>query len=355
MKKNLLTALFVTIFTIATFQNAFAMSFVQPYGYSVPLDLLSSNDSDVSDQCYVGVNCHTQELIGDKLAWTGANRGMSCVYVGGKAYGGTTLTQPLGRGKQRSTATVSFNKGTYFGNSELGYTNENMDATSYYYVDGDTAVKNFGFKINYATVSDDFCYASATVGSQSATGIRLDYGTEYTISLEIDVPNEKLTASIVNSYGDSVANISDTVSGLESCQNGFRFRFSNTFDVLISELSTVRDTFLTKNISLAKDETSVTASVDVAADVVYRAGYGPALPKTPLLLLGEFDAENKMTAYASDSKDAVAPEAMDAEPTYITLSATLPLSGSGDYANACLWTDIDTMLSYGPMRTLTLE
>lgn len=336
------------------FQSACAMSFVQPYGYSVPLDLLAAEDKSATTESYAQYR-HSQQYDGSELVWTGDANGMTSVYVGGLGYNGENLTQPLNRGKQSTTATFELSKGKYFGDSEHGYTLENMDLYGFYFTEGDSTQRPFGYKVYYAVAADDFCYAQTRTSGDSQTGIRLDYGVKYTVKLETDVPAKTIHMSITDESGRVISDITDNIPNLASCRNGFQFRLSNTFDARISELSTVRESFVVKNRTISKDDGGITASAEVAPNAVARSAYGSFPTSTPSLLLGEFDSENRMTAFAGDSKSVSPPSNFEAEPNYVTLSATLPVSRSGAYANACLWSDMDSMLSYGDMLTENIK
>ena len=333
------------------FQSACAMSFVQPYGYSVPLDLLTSeNNKSVTEENYVRY-CHSRQYDGGELVWTGDSNGMSCVAVGGLGYNGESLTQPLNYGKQSSTATFVLNKGKYFSDPEHGYQTEHMDLYTFFFTEGDSSQKAFGYKVYYALADDDGCYAQTRTSGDSQSGIRINYGVKYTVKLEADVPAKTMHMSITDENGKVISDITDNIPNLASCRNGFRFRLSNTYDARISELSTVRESFIVKNRTISKDDGGITASAEIAPNVVARSAYGSFPKSTPSLLLGEFDSENRMTAFAGDSKSVPVPSNFEAEPNYVTLSATLPVSRSGAYANACLWSDMDSMLSYGDMLT----
>ena len=336
------------------FQSASAMSFVQPYGYTVPLEQVVSRPKSFESECYAQTK-GIYEYDGENLTVTGDANAMDCIYVGGNGYGGNIYTQPLNHGRQESKVTLSLTKGKYFGNSELGYTLENMDYYGFYYTSGSAGSSPFGFKLYYATADSDYCYFQARMGSQNVTGIRVDYGVKYTYTLQCDVQAKTLRAILTSEDGTVVTDITEPVANLTGCQNGFRFRLSNTFDALVSEMSTVRDAFVVKDRTIESDGTNITAKVDVAPNAVARSAYGDFPSATPLLLVGEFDSENRMTSFATDSQSVAAPSDFSADPEYVTLSATLPITRNGAYANACLWSDMDTMLSYGDMLNESIK
>lgn len=325
-----------------------AMSLFQPYGYSMPLETLAKNSSSLGSQNFISIPGETSYDDVNGFCYIPNASSNLTLTLGGIGYSGETLTAAVSNGKLKTTLTYSLKP------SE----NPNQDKNPVEYLDFRQFVKyndtytHVGFKYHYKTDSSYQVNLDDGLGGKSKTVI-LDYDKLYRYICEIDV----LEGTIYQCFKDYETGnvIADrTLTGYEigAARNGARFRSFSMWDLKIKEYSCYRETFITKNERITADETAVNAQFDVSVDCSENSTYGELNTKSPVLVLCQYDKNNRLLSYDMQTIKLKAKSLSADTLTYETVTATVAKNRYYDHAAAYIWNNEDDMYAYREPLTI---
>lgn len=346
MKRKGIIALLCMIMTCAALSaGAAAAELFQPYGYSLPPEAMANNPSSLNEQNYIsGLDRGKSEYDaqnGFKFSPSG-DAGLF-VILGGKGYSGENLTQAVSAGKMKTTLTFSIDKSD----------NPNKPTNPVEWLDIRSYVKQSGK--DYEVVGVKYFYAWDTyyavdmdgLGRSAVRADKLYFGRFYTYTIEFDVTKGNIYQSIKDyETGNLIAERTLTGLSLEAARNGARARFFPMWDVGIKEFSCYRETFLVKNEQITADSSSVTASFDAALDCSENTDYGKLDSASPVLVLCQYDKNNRLLSYKVSSVKLTQKTLSTVENDYKTVTATVEKSRYYDHAAAYIWNNEDDMFAY---------
>ena len=344
--KKIISALVSTVVLMSAV-SASAMSLLQPYGYSMPIEKLAQNPSDsaLTNESFIALPNHNVSLDGTDLVMTGnSSDGMSDIAFGGQGYNGNEYTVKPSNGKMINKMQFTLSASNVYINGS-GYTNEPADI--YTFVNYGGKDNEVGIKISYVWKPSERAYVQAIMrfGSYESATFELKQSEMYTLIWEFDIPNDAMTVKLIDSHNQIVKTETKNGLGMNYVRNGYRFRLSNILNAHIREMSTYRETFIIKNETFTNGDT-ITASISAASDCTERAAYGKLITTSPTIMLGQFDAENRMLGY--DVKNIAIPGADKnaTTPDFKTITASVAKKADYSRAYACIWTGEEEMIPY---------
>lgn len=327
--------------------NVSAMTLIQPYGYSMPIETLAQNPSaqELTAESFIALGNHNVSLDGKDMVMTGNNSdGMSCISLGGKGYSGDELLVKPANGKQINKMVFSVSASNVYINNG-GYTAERGDISGYAFINGKYTSVGMNFDYIWKPSENNKVQAAFVLPAGNSQSFSLNQGEMYTLITEFDVPNDIIKIRITDSHNQLIKSETRQNLGMKYVRNGYRFRASNILDVRVREMSTMRETFIIKNETFTNAD-SISASVSVASDCTERAAYGTLIKNSPKIILGQFDSENRMLNYESKSINITGASKDDTEPKFETISVSVPKKAEYDHAYACIWTNDTDMIPY---------
>ena len=343
---------FAGIMAVMLTAKVSAMTLVQPYGYSMPIETLAQNPSarELTDESFIGLENHKISLDGKDMVMTGnSSDGMSCISLGGKGYNGDDILVKPANGKLINTLVFSVSASDVYINNG-GYTAEKGDIYSFAFINGKYVSVGMNFGYLWKPSERKKIQANFVLPSGNSQNFELDQGEMYALVTEFDVPNDTIKIKITDSHNRLVKTETRQNLGMKYVRNGYRFRASNILDVRVREMSTMRETFIIKNETFTNAD-SISASVSVASDCTERAAYGTLIKDSPKIILGQFDNENRMLNYESKSINLTGVSKDNTEPKFETISVSVPKKPEYDHAYACVWTNDTDMIPYRNMLT----
>lgn len=363
--KRIAAAALAAVSVLTSFASVSAADFMQPYGYSLPMDKLAVyKDNSAAETELNGENMiqFTGTAAYDAAAKTvkitpNSSSGTTLV-MGGQQYGGTTFTEAQSAGKMVTTLRFQLNwsanpNKTFVGDESEGGVGwcEHLDYHHYYRKKGETTDSSLTFKWRYGwnyngAQTNDSLYFNVNVygpwGETQSGSIYL--GKMYTLVEEFDAINGKISIKMTEDDTGRVVINESANQEITAIRNGAMFRAFSMFDVTLKEFSCYREAFIVKNENIKVDGNNVVASFDVARD---GSDHYETLSKTsPVIVLCQYDNKGRVLSrdVQSVSLDAKATSATDN--TYKTVTATVEKSKKFDHAKAYIWNNTTDMWAY---------
>ncbi len=349
--KKIFSALVSTVVLMSAV-SASAMSLLQPYGYSMPIEKLAQNpaDSTLTNESYIALTSHNVSLDGTDVVMTGnSSDGMSDIAFGGLGYNGDTYTVKPSNGKVVNKIQFALSASDVYINGG-GYKTEHGEIYTFaHFANADNVV---GMRLTYVWLPSarNRIQAIFRFGSEQTAAFELTQGEMYTLTWEFDVPNDTVTVKLTDSHNQVIKTETRRGLGISYVRNGFRFRLTNCYDARVREMSTYRETFIIKNETFTNSDT-ITASISAASDCTERAAYGKLITTSPTIMLGQFDAENRMLGYDVKNITISGADKNATTPDFKTITASVAKKADYSRAYACIWTGEEEMIPYRDILT----
>lgn len=343
MKKVIKTMIILAVL-LSMAMDTFALSLLRPYGFTLPLEEFASDPSDFSNDIYAVLIGHTLSFSNGMLNITSNQTdNLSTFNFGGKNGVGSTLAVAPTGGKQVSRFTFSLTKSATFDN-RYGTAGENLDCNAFVLVGGNWVsfrMKGTAFNDNNYTVTLNW----GGPDSDGETALNLTYGQMYTLIFEMNVIEAKASMRLEDANG-TLLGAKYATTGVAAARNGFRFRVRDDFDIKVSEVSSYREAYLVKDLTVTQNGDNIDVSVNMASDCTIRENlYGAALT-APILLVGQFDSEDRLLSYTITEPTLSARDASSTEVVYSPITKSIEKHRDFHHAKACVWSDMEDMLSY---------
>lgn len=317
--------------------NAFAFSFINPYGFNLPLEDFAENADRYKNDVNIIAN-HTASYEDGALKLTSNGTGISAYYFGGLEFNGTKNTVADAGGKQINRLTYSLAKSEHY--DGLSQTGDTYDCNTFVYANG--SWQNFRFKGEAAGADSYSAHINWSGGGSPLVISNLKYDEYYTVIVEADVINQCASMRLEDGSGEILG--AKYAEGVTAVRNGFRFRSEADYDFKIKEASSYREAYLLKNFELKQDGGTLKASADIASDCTQRSMFGD-MPKAPLVIIGQFDSEDRLLGYDIKTADIPQKAVSAQENEYTSVAASVEKHRDFDHAKAMVVTDSENFLA----------
>lgn len=350
MKKLIkITTTFVCALTAALAIGISANAAIfEQYGYSLPLETLANNPGSLNSQNYISLPGDTSYDDVNGFCFTPTSSSNAVFTMGGTGYSGETLNTAVSNGKIKTVLTYSL--------KPSDNPNQNSNPVEYLdfrqFVKYNDAYTTVGFKHHYKTDSQYQVNFDNGLGAPIQT-VSLNYDKFYTYICEIDVINNTIYQCFKDYENGNI--ISDrTLTGYDitAVRNGARFRSFSMWDLKMKEFSCYRETFITKNEQITDVGTEIKAQFEVAIDCSENSAYGELNKTSPVLVLCQYDRNNRLISFDVKSADLTAKSVSADTLSYTMVTASVEKSRYYHHAAAYIWNNEDDMYAYREPLTI---
>ena len=355
MMKKVANIVLVLVFLLVMATDAFALSLLRPYGFTLPMEEFAKSPSAFANDIYNVLNAHTVSFEDDMLKLTSKGTdSMTTFNFGGKdATGTNTSVAPTG-GKQVSRITFSISKSDVYFDNNFATAFETVDCNAFVNVGGTW----YTFRLKGYTFRDTDYIVKLNWGGPDSDGetaiAPLNYDELYTVIFEADVEQGKASMRVEDANGN-VLGKKYAESGVLAARNGFRFRVRDDFDAKISEVSIFREAYLVKDLTVEEIDDNIEVSVYMANDCTERKSLYGEILSAPILLVGQFDSEDRLLEFNITEPQLEQRVATSTALEYTLVTDSLTKHKNFHHAKACVWSDLEEMLSYCGMAQISNE
>ena len=342
----------LTVIMLVT-TNVFAISLLRPYGFTLPLEEYASNPTGYNNEMYSQLSVHNLSYSDEVLNVTSkGGDAMTAFYFGGKKTNGDDVVVAPTTGRQVSKITFSLSKSEDFFDNKYGSGFETIDCNAFIKVAGNWVtfrVKGYTFKETEYIVKLNW---GGPDGGAEKEIPPLQYDEMYTIVFETDIPNHTASMRVEDAEGNILGAKYSNSTDIQAARNGFRFRVRDDFDMKFKEVSSYRESFLVNGLTATDNADTIDISVNMANDCTVRETFYGSAHSAPVLVVGQFDIEDRLLSYTTITPDLPARNATSDSAEYTIVETSAEKAKGFHHAKVCVWSDMEDMLSYCDMVTI---